>query len=113
MDPNIEIPFNATRGVWLTCKSISGGKDWLCFAVPKGIVTFWGKTGQVKQSHYKQFGNYDALVKTKMQKGYCEVATWSKAAGWVQTAVVPAKPTPKENMEVNRWVSSADAQDWF
>jgi hypothetical protein len=129
MAPAINLPANATNGVWLRCPSVSGGKDWLCFQVPGGVVTFWGKTGQVNQQNFKQGGYYLTLYNSKIQKGYNLIGTWQPSSGWTSVGAMPrapeppphpkkpAKPTPKVEMTpesaVKKWVSEPGAPEWF
>lgn len=123
----------ATRGVWLRCDSVSGGKDWICFILPQGIETHWGKTGEINQSNLSEQKRFSTIYAEKIRKGYYQIASWDPQSGsWImageqpplaQPATVSAPVVPRrarqkkqpaeaESVLVN-WVSATDAQEWF
>ena len=94
-------PPDAEYGIWMRSPSISGGKDWLIFQTRRGIVTLWGKTGQVNQeSPPKPFTleRYWKIADEKQGKGYSEIGTWGEKTGWnmhgQSKASQPSMPTP-------------------
>lgn len=124
MKSPVAIPQEAIQGVWLRCPSVSGGKDWICFNMPSGIHTLWGKTGQVNQSNYKRSGDYTSTINSKLKKGYDCIGYWYPETGWTESEQRlgrPVEPPPypepekeaEQNSMIREWVSSSDAPEWF
>lgn len=133
MTSPVTVPSNALSGIWMRCPSVSGSKDWICFQLPDGIITHWGKTGQVNQSKFKRAGpgKLDLIAGEKLRKGYKPIGNWNRASGWTMTgpqnqkppvAAKPPKPvvSPSQPKQPNKlesamkeWMSSPDVQEWF
>jgi len=131
----MQAPHNALYGIWLRSASVSGGKDWLIFQVPNGVMTMWGKTGFVNQmSPVKPGKDIYHIAQGKRNKGYEEVATWSQAHGWshgaqqhsgAQAQATPPVPAPKPTKPrrsssqkaiaaVQKWTEEAPPEaEWF
>lgn len=98
----MDIPENTDYGVWMRCPNAYGGKDWLGFVTDGGVISCWGRTGQVRQSkvlwdHSPQRW-MDLLmrkVEEKRRKGYDTLAT-TNGKNWT-FAGAPCEETPIED----------------
>ena len=119
LSPVAQIPPDAIDGVWMRCPSTSGGKDWVCFQIPSGVETHWGKTGLINQLNRKNGGKLSTLVSQKFRKGYQYVGKWSPNSGWTtmdDPLDTPDKPKNKEietTPAMQEWMSAPDVVEWF